>query len=77
LFYEKGEYDKAMDYYKDVLQINPFNWEIHKIVAQMLADLGKIKDATKKYETVLMLNPTDFDTRIKYENLKRYLEYKK
>jgi len=77
LFYEKGEYDKAMDYYKDVLQINPFNWEIHKIVAQMLADLGKVKDATKKYETVLMLNPTDFDTRIKYENLKRYLEYKK
>jgi tetratricopeptide (TPR) repeat protein len=76
LFYEKGEYEKAMKYYEEVLQINPFNWEIHKIVAQMLSDLGKVKDAIKKYEIVLILNPTDNDTKTKYENLKRYLEYK-
>jgi hypothetical protein len=42
----------------------------------MLSDLGKVKDAMKKYEIVLILNPTDNDTKTKYENLKRYLEYK-
>ncbi len=76
LFYEKGEYEKAIRYYEDVLQINPFNWEIHKIVAQMFSDLGKIKDAIKKYEIVLLLNPADTDAKVKYDNFRRYLEYK-
>lgn len=48
----------ALEYYQSVLQINPNNNEAKYARAKFLQDIGKIDEAIKEYETVVLENKT-------------------
>lgn len=78
VYYEKAEYEKAVDIYnKHIIELNPFNYEVRKIIAEIYSDLGKIQDALNEYKIVEMLNPADKEVSVIIDTLNRYLELKK
>lgn len=77
VYYEKAEYEKALEVYKrHIIEINPFNYEVRKLVAEIYSDLGRLQDAIKEYEVVKMLNPNDKEVEVRIDALNRYLEFK-
>ncbi len=76
LYYETGMYEKAKEFYNTILEINPFNYEIRKLVAEMFADLKNIREALEEYKIVHILNPQDKETIEIINSLENYMKYK-
>ncbi|HEX3718199.1 MAG TPA: tetratricopeptide repeat protein [Verrucomicrobiae bacterium] len=53
----RGETEKAMEYYTRSLQINPNYDEAHNNLGYALAQLGRFQEATNEYIKALSLNP--------------------
>ena len=64
LFYRMEKYEKALDAYNVVIDINPINSDAWCCKGDMLFDLGKIKDARSCYDHSLSLNPKNTDTLV-------------
>lgn len=75
-YYEKGDYSKLLETFVTVLELNPFNWEIRKIVAEVYSDLGKIKDALEEYKIVKILSPQDREVNNIINSLENYFRIK-
>ena len=66
-----GNYDKALEYYDELLLIEPAIYELHFNRGTVLAKKGDIKEADKSYKEALRIDSTDGEL---YYNL--YLLYK-
>ena len=51
--YQAGDYEKAQLAFKNVLQIDPKDWESHFQMAEALSKQGKIENAFKEYSIVV------------------------
>jgi tetratricopeptide (TPR) repeat protein len=76
VYYTMAQFDKIGKIYDTILEINPFNYKIRKLYAEICADLGKIKDAIREYTIVKILNPSDKDTQQILNSLEEYLKIK-
>ena len=66
IFYEKGDYENALNIYRIALEIDPKNSRIHCNLAYLLWGGNKIEEAMKEYELAIKYDP-DYD--IAYNNL--------
>ena len=56
---------KALDYYTKSLKLEPDNIDFNFNYAEFLYEEGKLKEATKLFETILAQEPEDIET-LKY-----------
>ena len=56
-FLWKGNYDKAIEHYNQILEINPEFPQAYVNLGQALAQQGKNEEAIKRYRMVLEIDP--------------------
>lgn len=76
LYYETSQYFNALEYYTELLHINPFNYKIRKIIAEIYSDLGKLHESLNEYKMINILIPEDKNIISIIESINRYLETK-
>ena len=64
-FFQAGEYDKAGLALKNVLQIDPENWEGHLLLGEVFNKLGKLDAAYKEYSLVVMKDDSNQLARLR------------
>jgi cytochrome c-type biogenesis protein CcmH/NrfG len=52
-----GQFDQALPYYEQALQLSPDNWPLRLDFAQALMDNGKLADAEYQFDTILDAQP--------------------
>lgn len=63
---EYGEYDTAIEHFKQTLQINPDHVNTHNNLGSALAVQGKLKEALEHFQRVLQIDP---DNRLAHDNV--------
>jgi tetratricopeptide (TPR) repeat protein len=53
----------AMDYWRKLIDVNPWNWQYYNELAFMEAEKKDWKNAAEHCQKALDLNPTSLDTR--------------
>ncbi len=75
-YYLNGQFDKIIKLYEIILDINPFNYNIRKKIAEVYSDLGKINAAIIEYEMVKILVPDDAEVNERLNSLFEYIKIK-
>ncbi len=66
---QAGEYEKAQLAFKNIVQIDPKDWESHFQIAEALSKQGKIENAFKEYSTVVGNDPNHVMARVRVGQL--------
>ena len=56
-YYKNKEYQKAYDYYKMSLKLNPYNTSNHRMLGYLLAQNGQLTAAALSYHMALLIKP--------------------
>lgn len=64
LYGEKGEHERAIEYYRKALEENPFFADAHYNLAVALGNLREEKDAISHYERAIELEPKHIKARV-------------
>lgn len=67
--YLSGDYEKAQLAFKNVLQIDPKDWESRYQMAEALSKQGKIENAFKEYSTIVASNEDHVMARVRVGQL--------
>ncbi len=81
IYYEKGEYDKALPVLKKALEINPYFPQSNQLIARIYEEKDKHKESVAHYQKVSLAQPCDaelaYNMANKYYRLKDYNSSKK
>jgi tetratricopeptide (TPR) repeat protein len=66
---QSGDYEKAGLAFKNVLQIDPKDWETHYQIGEALSKQGKIENAFKEYSAVVGNDPNHVMARVRVGQL--------
>ncbi len=69
LYQQKGDYARALSFYKEVAEANPGDSEIWARMGECAANLGHDQDAIVLYEETLRLNPADLNAAVRLSNM--------
>ncbi|NOZ06602.1 MAG: tetratricopeptide repeat protein [Chloroflexi bacterium] len=72
LYQQKGDYARALSFYKEVVEASPGDSEIWARMGECAANLGHGQDAMVLFEETLRLNPADLNAAVRLSNM--YLE---
>ena len=61
-YHQRGKYKEAMEYYDQVIEINPQDADAYHNLGHIKAKLGNHKDAIKDFDKAIEINPYDADT---------------
>jgi tetratricopeptide (TPR) repeat protein len=60
VYLDEGNGDKAANFFRQALQINPASPEAHWYLATVLQGQGRLDEAIREYQEVFRINPDDF-----------------
>ncbi len=63
IYYEAGDYPKALQYCEQILDITPYNSYFHKKKGKIYEALKNKSKAIESFNTAIKLNPKDYDSR--------------
>ena len=63
MFARIGKFDRAIEFYRKGLAIEPKDFKGNVVLANALFDAGKFEEASKVYENALAIDPSDPDVR--------------
>jgi len=69
LHQQKGDYARALSFYKEVAKANPQDSEIWAKMGECAANLGHRQDAIALYGETLRLNPADLNAAVRLSNM--------
>ena len=72
-FFIKNHFDRALEIYEKIIQLNPDIPIVHFNSGIVLSKLGRDKEAAGAFRKVIELNPEDRDALIKFGNLSEKL----
>ncbi len=70
-YFEKGDLDSSLDYYMDVIMVDPANIDAHNSIGLIYLRKGNKVKAREKFEEVLMIDPKNSFAKKMLEELKK------
>jgi tetratricopeptide (TPR) repeat protein len=67
--FRAGQYEKALDYFKNAVQADPNDWEAYQDLGDTYAKLNDSADARDAYQKSLQINPNNSTVQVSLDNL--------
>ena len=71
---EKGNYIQAIEFFKESLELNPFDTSVLKQLGQIFEFSGEIKEANKCYKEAINVNPSDLEAKQKIKKIQQTIK---
>lgn len=67
--YDKGFYSQALDYFKNAVQADPYDWQGYQNMGNAFLKLNDSQQAAAAYQQSLQINPQNIDLKRTLDNL--------